>query len=258
MSKFTKKKSTKIVHYDKCPSLPLLTLANSIAKENYGIDDPIKSVYIVDDIEGRIVYKGNALYVTSQFMIDSIQTFYGINLQRNQYDTIEPKQYKFENKETNDVYDGRNHQQNRNSYGYGHRKDTPSINTAFQALDILFYMKERGKTCITASTDVNFDNVDRYQRGIKTNRNGQLNVQVLVPFLISERLEFTRMQNELLEFHKDSIHKCNLIRSCTNTFDLLDKHRTRVIKSTEKKVEDTVIDKISNLFLELGGQAYVS
>jgi len=253
MSKFAKKKSNKLVKYEKCPTLPLLSYAYSIAKDSY-IDggEEIRNVYIVDDNEGKIVYKDTSLYITTQFMIDSIQTHYSINLERNQYDSIEPKKYTFENKNSNDIYENRNHNNGRNHYGYGRNRNLPVINKALQALDILFYMKERGKACISTSTKADFRRVDRYSEGIDV-RNNNLKFSLGIPYLISERLEFTRMLNEFLDFHSNDVRKCNKVRECKNTLDLLDRHNIKRVNNNELEVS-----KIENLFLELGGQAFVS
>jgi len=250
MSKFAKKKSTKLVNYDKCPTLPLFAFANAIAKDNYIEDENIESVFIVDDNEGKIVFKGKSLYVTTQFMLDCIQTFYAINLERNQYDSIEPKKYTFENKNTNDLYDNRNHSQERNSYGYRRNGNTPTTNKAIQALDILFYMKERGKTCISSSSKAEFRRIDRYSEGM-ISRSDYFKLEVYTTHLISERLEFTRIMNEILNLHSDNVRKCNSIRECKSTLELLDKHN-------HKTIGDIKVSKTANLFLELGGQAYVS
>lgn len=250
MSKFAKKKSTKLVNYDKCPTLPLFAFANAIAKDNYIEDENIESVFIVDDNEGKIVFKGKSLYVTTQFMLDCIQTFYAINLERNQYDSIEPKKYTFENKNTNDLYDNRNHSQQRNSYGYRRNGNVPTTNKAIQALDILFYMKERGKTCISSSSKAEFRRIDRYSEGM-ISRSDYFKLEVYTTHLISERLEFTRIMNEVLNLHSDNVRKCNSIRECKSTLELLDKHN-------HKTIGDIKVSKTANLFLELGGQAYVS
>lgn len=253
MSKFAKKKSTKLVNYDKCPTVPLFAFANNIAKDNYIEDESINSVYIVDDNEGKIVFRGNSLYITTQFMMDCIQTYYAINLERNQYDSIEPLNYTFENKNTNDLYEHRNHSQHRNSYGYRRNGSVPTTNKAIQALDILFYMKERGKTCISSSSTANFNRIDRYSEGIvsRSESNPPFKMEVYTSHLISERLEFTRMMNEMLSMHGSNIRKCNSVRECKNTLELLDKHNTKTIGNTK-------VSKLENLFLELGGQAYVS
>jgi hypothetical protein len=252
MSKFAKKKSNKLVKYEKCPTLPLLSYAYTIAKESYiETGEEIKNVYIVDDLEGKVVYRDSSLYITTQFMMDSVQTYYEINFERDQYDSYEAKKYIIENKNNGEVYKDRTHSNRRNDYNYRRNRNRfSSTNKAIQALDILFYMKERDKACISTSTKAKFKRLDRYSSSIDS-RNENFKLSLTTPYLISERLEFTRIQNEFLDFHKDNVETCNKIRECKNTLDLL-------INYNFKTVGDIQVSKVENLFLELGGQAYVS
>lgn len=259
MSRFSKnKKSNKIVKYDKCPSLPLMSYGLAVSRSVYNVDN-VKNVYIVDDNEGKMVYKDSILYLTTQFMLDSIQSYYEINLEVNEYGSISPKKFVYENKTYGDSkIETCNHDRRRGRDLHG-RYSLPHMNIGLQALDILHYMKELGKTCIATNSDTFYTLVDRYTQGMQTFlEDRKIRMRVNTSHFISERFEFTRLKNEFLQLHSDSVEVCNDIRLAKGSLELFNKFDKKMVFKDEKDCKDVYATKTENLFYELGGQAHVS
>lgn len=257
MSKFSKKKSPKIVKYDKCPILPLFQYGLAVAKDMHITADErskITNICIVQDTEGKVVLKGKSLYITTQYMLDSIQTQYGINFSETRYGVANPKTYTFEDKNHDDVWKGRTHGKpnfTRNVYSNSHYHR--AIDKTILALDILFYMKERGKSYISATAEKGYSDAARVNSMLRKDIHSKnLDLRVVVLPFISERFELTRMQNDYLSFHKGRTEICNKIRSCNVVLDLLMNFSSRTTDTGQ------TLCKIESLFYELGGQAYVS
>tara|TARA_R100000742_G_C4264160_1_gene82041 strand:- start:62 stop:802 length:741 start_codon:yes stop_codon:yes gene_type:complete len=246
MSKFSKRKNKTITNYEKCPSLQLFNIAHFLSNFHY-IGEEIDTVYLVDDTSSKVVIQNQSMYLTTGHLFQMLRRMYSLAMDKDEHGNLTniPK-YTY-------VINGESKEKQISShshYGY-YGSENYRCNMPLAILDMLFYMKELGKTSIKCSMPVK--SVAKSRVGYSIKFNHKFNTDVCTIPLISERLEKTRIKNELLALHHDKPRCLNEIkkRDCSVN-KLIDKYGSKKIEG------DNRVCKIENLFLELGGMNYVS
>ena len=245
MSKFTKRKNKKITNYEKCPPLSLMYIANFVNSFHY-VGNDIKEAYLVDDTNSKIVFQNTSVYFTTQYLRDLVQNLYNINLSQDEYGATIRKSF--------DLQKGTESERRRfKSYSHYHySSNTYKCTLPLMILDVLFYMKELGKTSIKASMEGDISDANRGS-GMKVvhmpNTNSKKYKSMIdCPSFISERLEFTRIKNEFMMMYKGNTKRINDIRKINSVSQLFNFAGRQY--NDDHKLQKC---KITNLYYEVGG-----
>tara|TARA_R100000458_G_C8276857_1_gene252279 strand:+ start:2808 stop:3596 length:789 start_codon:yes stop_codon:yes gene_type:complete len=261
MSKFAKRKNKAVQTYEKCPSIQLFSVAHFMNNFTY-INADINHVYLVEDSVRKIAVKDNSIYLTTGLLLGFIDKTYEISVRYDENGNRLTKPLTY----IKDV-NGKVKEETYSSYSHYHySSDTYGCNVPLSILDLVFYMRERGKISIKASEKVTTFSNNRTGYTIKP--NSKLKTVIKSAPFISERLEFTKIMNELLALHKGNNKVSNSIRyECKSKADvpkLISRFGKKKIVGVTPMTNEAIVNKsnsickITNLFLELGGLNHVS
>ena len=250
MSKFAKRKTKSIQRYDKCPTMSLFQVASFLMRDASMGDKGISSVHLVKDDSSKLTavkcskHRDSVdVYITTKLLLAILEE-HAVHTDKN-YNDRHVYQVTHEDGETDSCrlpYSQRYY--GRNSIG---GKTLPII-----CVDLLMYMKESGRVHIEASSEVPLTSTSsgqvKYHSG-----NAKTNLRLTTSPCISQRLELTRIKNQLLESHKDNIKLCNKIRSESNVDTLINEHFRFPYGDSDKDGNRKYTSIFVSFFVELGG-----
>ena len=250
MSKFTKRKNKSIQRYDKCPTMSLFQVATFLMKDANVNEKGISSVHLVKDDEARLTetvssYDSDTVdvYITTKLLMLLLEE-HAVNTDRN-YSDRDSYLVTYRDGDTTNV---------RIPYAqrYYGRDNMGSKSIAIMCVDLLMYMKESGRVHIEVLS----------KKPLSCNSNGRVgyyranttNLRLTTSPCISQRLEITKVKNQLMEAHKHNTKTCNKIREGTDVNELINEHYRYLIPYSDKTKEGRKYTSIFvSYFVELGG-----
>ena len=249
MSKFAKRKTKSIQRYDKCPTMSLFQIASFLMRDANMGDKGMSSVHLVKDDTSKLTAvkcskHSNSVdvYITTKLLLAILEE-HAVHTDKN-YSDRHVYQVTHADGETDTCrlpYSQRYY--GRNSIG---GKTLPII-----CVDLLMYMKESGRVHIEASSEVPLASTTNGQVKYLTESN--TNLRLTTSPCISQRLELTRIKNELLESHKDNIKLCNKIRNESSVDTLMNEHFRFPYGDSDKDGNRKWTSIFVSYFVELGG-----